>query len=158
MFDKTPSRRGSLLLLGAAVSALVAGGARAAAPIKVVMHRSPTCGCCGLWAERLQSAGYALEVINESDMSAVKTRLGVPGTMASCHTALVEGYVIEGHVPPLAIDLLLSQRPKATGLAAPGMPGGSPGMESAQKEVFQLYLFDAAGAREYGKWLGEKPV
>lgn len=156
MFDKNPSRRASLLLLGAAASALVAGGARAAT--QVVMHRSPTCGCCGLWAERLKNAGYALEIINETDMNAVKTRLGVPAGMASCHTALVEGYVIEGHVPPLAIDLLLQERPRAIGLAAPGMPGGSPGMEMAQKEVFQLYLFDAAGAREYGKWLGEKPA
>jgi hypothetical protein len=84
--------------------------------------------------------------------------LGVPKAMQSCHTALIDGYVVEGHVPTDAINRLLAERPKVTGVAAPGMPSGSPGMEMGEAEVFTLYLFDAASSREFGKWRGSKPV
>jgi hypothetical protein len=152
------SRRAAALFLGAAAgAALVASGAQAE-PRKMIVHKSPTCGCCGGWAKRMRAEGYIVEEINETDMKAVKTRLGVPENMASCHTAELDGYIIEGHVPPQAISQLLKERPKATGLAAPGMPMGSPGMEMGEPEVYTLYLFDASGAREFGKWLGDKPV
>jgi hypothetical protein len=142
----------------AAACALFAGAARAEEARKVVVHKSATCGCCGGWAAHMRDAGYIVEEINEPDMKAVKTRLGVPEKLASCHTAVIDGYVIEGHVPALAVAQLLKERPKAIGVAAPGMPMGSPGMEMGAPEAYALYLFDAAGAREFGKWLGDKPV
>lgn len=148
------SRRQAALFLGAA---LVATSARAEAK-KMIVHKSPTCGCCGGWAQRMRAEGYVVEEIKEADMKAVKGRLGVPESMASCHTAELDGYIIEGHVPPQAIAQLLKERPKVTGVAAPGMPMGSPGMEMGEPEVYTLYLFDAAGAREFGKWLGDKPA
>jgi hypothetical protein len=154
----TLSRRHAFLLLGAAAGALAAGGARADAPRKIIVHKSPTCGCCGGWANRLREAGYIVEEIKEADMKPIKAKLGVPEKMASCHTAELDGYIIEGHVPPQAIAKLLSERPKATGLAAPGMPMGSPGMEMGEPEVYTLYLFDADGVRDFGAWRGDKPA
>lgn len=152
------SRRETLRLFGgSAACALFAASARAEA-IKAIVHKSATCGCCGLWAARMRQAGYAVEEIIEADMKTVKARLGVPEELASCHTAEIDGYIVEGHVPPQAVARLLKERPKAIGLAAPGMPAGSPGMEGGEAEVYTLYLFGADGAREYGNWLGDKPV
>jgi hypothetical protein len=156
--SQTMTRRKAISLAGAAACALYAGAADAADARKIVMHKSPTCGCCGGWAKRLREAGFAVEEIVEGDMKAVKARLGVPENMASCHTAELDGYVVEGHVPPRAIARLLTERPKAIGVAAPGMPMGSPGMEIGAPEAYTLYLFDAAGAREFGAWLGDKPA
>jgi hypothetical protein len=150
------TRRHAFLLLGA--TALAAGAAVADEPRKVVVHKSPTCGCCGGWSKRMREAGFLVEEINEPDMKPIKAKLGVPDAMASCHTAELDGYVIEGHVPPQAIAKLLSERPKAIGLAAPGMPMGSPGMEMGEPEVYSLYLFGADGARDFGKWLGDRPA
>lgn len=152
------SRRHALLLLGAATGALAAGASLAEAPRRMIVHKSPTCGCCGGWAKRLRDSGFVVEEINEPDMKAIKAKFGVPEKMASCHTAELDGYVIEGHVPPKAIEKLLAERPKAVGLAAPGMPMGSPGMEMGDPEVYALYLFDADGTRDFGKWLGDKPA
>lgn len=103
--------------------------AATAPPDTVVVYKSPTCSCCSKWIEHLQQAGFRVEAHNESEMSQVKTRLGVPEELASCHTALINGYVIEGHVPADDIKQLLAKHPKARGLAVPGMPIGSPGME-----------------------------
>jgi hypothetical protein len=152
------SRRHALLLLGAATGVLAAGVSLAEAPRRMIVHKSPTCGCCGGWAKRMRESGFVVEEINEADMKAIKAKFGVPEKMASCHTAELDGYVIEGHVPPQAIEKLLAERPKARGLAAPGMPMGSPGMEMGEPEVYALYLFDADGARDFGKWLGDRPA
>jgi hypothetical protein len=150
------TRRETLRL--AAVAALIPGWARAEDATKVVMHKSPTCGCCGAWSARMREAGYVVEEIVEADMPSVKKRLGVPEPLSSCHTAEIDGYIVEGHVPPQAVARLLKERPKAIGLAAPGMPAGSPGMEGGAAEVYRLYLFDASGARPFGDWRGDKPV
>jgi hypothetical protein len=150
------SRRHAFLLLGA--SALAAGAALAEEPRKVVVHKSPTCGCCGGWAKRMREAGFIVEEINEPDMKPIKAKLGVPEKMASCHTAELDGYVIEGHVPPQAVAKLLAERPKAIGLAAPGMPMGSPGMEMGEPEIYTLYLFGADGVRDFGAWRGDRPA
>jgi hypothetical protein len=152
------ARRQAMLCFGLAAGGLIAGAARAGDPGKLIVHKSPTCGCCGGWARRMREAGYVVEEIVESDMKAVKARLGVPEKMASCHTAEIDGYIVEGHVPPQAVAQLLKERPKAVGVAAPGMPMGSPGMEMGEPEVYTLYLFDASGVREFGKWLGDKPA
>jgi hypothetical protein len=156
--SRTLSRRQATLFLSVAAASLLSGAARAEEAKKMIVHKSPTCGCCGGWARRMRAEGYVVEEVVESDMKAVKARLGVPENLASCHTAELDGYVIEGHVPPAAIARLLAERPKALGLAAPGMPMGSPGMEMGEPEVYTLYLFDASGAREFGKWLGDKPA
>ena len=95
----------------------------------VVVHKSPSCGCCGLWVEHMQQAGFHVEVIDTDDLGPVKQRLGVPFGKGSCHTAEVGGYVVEGHVPAQDVLRLLAERPRARGLALPGMPLGSPGME-----------------------------
>ncbi len=152
------SRREAALMVGAAAAALFAGAAFAEDGKKIIVHKSATCGCCGGWAKHMRQAGFIAEEIIEPDMKAVKARLGVPEKMASCHTAELDGYLIEGHVPAQAVAQLLKERPKAIGLAAPGMPMGSPGMEMGEPEVYTLYLFDEAGAREFGKWRGDKPA
>ncbi len=152
------TRRDTFLFLAAGAGTTLFAGAARADVTKMVMHKSATCGCCSKWTEHMRKAGFVVEEVIEADMAAVKTRLGVPKAMGSCHTAELDGYLVEGHVPAQAIQQLLKERPKAIGVAAPGMPGGSPGMESAPAETYTLYLFDAAGSREFGKWLGDKPA
>ena len=95
----------------------------------LVVNRSPSCGCCMNWVAHMREAGFTVKVRNIADMGAVKDRLGVPGDMRSCHTAEVDGYFVEGHVPADDLKRLLAERPDARGLAVPGMPMGSPGME-----------------------------
>ena len=95
----------------------------------MVVHKSPTCGCCNAWIEHMQKAGFKVESRNVDDMTPVKTRVGVPPAKGSCHTAEVGGYFIEGHVPAEDVKRLLAEHPDAKGLTVPGMPGGSPGME-----------------------------
>lgn len=95
----------------------------------IVVHKTPTCGCCSLWVEHLQAAGFTVDVRDSDDLSPVKLRLGVPPGKGACHTAEVDGYLVEGHVPVADILRLLNERPKARGLLLPGMPLGSPGME-----------------------------
>lgn len=118
---------------------------------EVVMHKDPNCGCCGKWAEHLQAAGFRVKTVNEADMQRVKQQLGVPGKLGSCHTARVGGYLIEGHVPASTIKRLLREKPTVAGLAAPGMPLGSPGMEvPGQKEAYDVMAFERGGkARVY---------
>ena len=95
-----------------------------------VVHKSPSCGCCGLWVKHLEDSGFQVEVRNTDDVTPVKQRLGVPFGKGSCHTAEIGGYFVEGHVPAEDIKRLLDERPDAKGLVLPGMPMGSPGMES----------------------------
>ncbi len=150
-------RRQCFMFLGAAALLLSrTGSARAVG--KMTMHKSATCGCCSKWAARMREAGFEVEEAIEADMAAIKTKFGVPAAMQSCHTAQIEGYIVEGHVPADALHRLLAERPRVTGVAAPGMPGGSPGMEAGEEEVYSLYLFDAASSREFGKWRGSKPA
>ena len=124
---------------------------QAAAPTKaevITVFRDPNCGCCSLWAERARQAGYDVRVTDRPDMASVKQRYGVPTDLASCHTSLVGGYVIEGHVPAEDVDRLLRERPKdIKGIAVAGMPSGSPGMESPDgtKEPFNVVAFGADG-------------
>ncbi|HET9276303.1 MAG TPA: DUF411 domain-containing protein [Gemmatimonadales bacterium] len=120
-------------------SLLAAQGAPA-----LVVYKSPDCGCCALWADHVKAAGFAVSVRNSSDVASVKKRYGVPGELYSCHTAVVGGYVIEGHVPADVISRLLKEKPRVKGLAVPGMPSGSPGMEGP-REPYQVLTFDAAG-------------
>jgi len=95
----------------------------------VLVHKSPTCGCCAKWIDHLRESGFTVEVDETSDMGAVKERVGIPAAKGSCHTAEVGGYFVEGHVPAGDIHRLLAEKPDARGITAPGMPIGSPGME-----------------------------
>jgi hypothetical protein len=95
----------------------------------VVVHKSPSCGCCGLWVDHMRQAGFQVEVRDEDNVNPVKERVGVPYGKGSCHTAEVAGYFIEGHVPATDVKRMLIEKPDARGLVLPGMPMGSPGME-----------------------------
>ena len=108
--------------------------ANAALP-HVVVHKTPTCGCCGSWIEHLRAAGFQVEAQDHDDLGPAKERLGVPYGKGSCHTAEVGGYLVEGHVPAADIKRLLAEKPDARGLVLPGMPIGSPGMESPDGRV-----------------------
>lgn len=115
----------------------------AALPL-VVVHKSPSCGCCVAWVEHMQRAGFAVEVRNVDNLDPVKTRVGVPVGKGSCHTAEVGGYFVEGHVPADDVKRLLAERPDAKGLTVPGMPMGSPGMEVPDGRV-QAYTVELVG-------------
>lgn len=108
------------------------------------MFKSPSCGCCSAWADVARRHGFDVTVEEREDMTAVKRRLGVPEAVESCHTATVEGYVVEGHVPMAAVDKLLADRPAVAGVTAPGMPAGSPGMGDDPKARFDVLSFGAA--------------
>ena len=111
----------------------------------VVMHKDPYCECCSLWARHVEGAGFPVSVVIDEDMEAIKRAVGVPADKASCHTAQVEGYFIEGHVPAEDIKRLLAERPNARGLAAPGMPIGSPGMPGPANP-YTVYLIGKDGS------------
>ncbi len=98
----------------------------------MVVHKSASCGCCGLWVDHMRHAGYAVDVRNEDNLNPIKEALGVPYGKGSCHTAEIGGYFIEGHVPAEDIKRLLAEKPDAKGLVLPGMPMGSPGMEGPE--------------------------
>ena len=113
--------------LGAA--AMSAAAHEAAAPIAVIVYKNAQCGCCKNWVEHLRKAGFEVTAKDVNDLSAIKNKLGVPSALASCHTAIVGQYVVEGHVPAADIKRLLDEKPKVAGIGVPGMPVGSPGME-----------------------------
>jgi hypothetical protein len=124
----------------------------------ITVHKDPTCGCCLGWVEHLQKAGFDTKVLDTRDLDSVKRRLGVPDDLAACHTAEVAGYVIEGHVPAAALTRFLAEKPNATGLAVPGMPIGSPGMEGGRPEKYDVVLFGPNGRRTYLSFIGEQTV
>lgn len=121
----------------------VAAAATVETPITV--YKSPTCGCCTKWEEHLREHGFRVESVAREDMPAVKQQHGVPQALQSCHTAVVGGYAVEGHVPADVIRKLLAERPKVKGIAVPGMPMGSPGMEGPYKDDYEVYTFDETG-------------
>ncbi len=112
----------------------------------VVVYKSPTCGCCKDWVRHLEANGFTVEVHNQRDLDPIKTDMGVPRPLRSCHTAKVGGYVIEGHVPADVIARLLEERPDIKGLAVPGMPMGSPGMEGPRKDRYDILTLEKSGS------------
>ena len=127
-------------------TALVRGpGAAAASALLAVVYKTPTCGCCAKWVEHLQSNGYKVEVHDVESVEPTKAELGVPGALASCHTAKIGGYVFEGHVPADVIQRVLREKPQITGVAVPGMPMGSPGMEGPTRDHYDIVAFDGNG-------------
>jgi hypothetical protein len=150
--------RRKMLMLTAASTASAATGASAAAKRVIQVSKDPNCGCCSGWVEHLRSNGFTATVVDAADMQAVKQRLGVPAEFASCHTAEIAGYVIEGHVPAYAINRLLAEKPQARGLAVPGMPIGSPGMEGGTPEAYEVILFGKDHPVSYGRFIGDQPA
>ena len=114
----------------------------------VHVYKTATCGCCAKWVDHLREAGFAVTVEDTRDLMAVKRREGIPTDLSSCHTALVNGYVVEGHVPASVVQAFLEEPGDARGLAVPGMPIGSPGMEGRHAEAYDVFAFDADGGRE----------
>ncbi len=140
------------LLAGIAVVALVPiSQAAQAAPARMQVWKDPNCGCCKDWMTHLQKNGFVTIVIEKGN-SAARARLGMPQKFGSCHTALVQGYVIEGHVPAADIQRLLKEKPQALGLAVPGMPIGSPGMDDpaygGRRDPFQVLLVQKDGSTQ----------
>ena len=134
------------VVVASAVS--VAGVTFAQKPAPTVeVYKSPTCGCCANWVKHLQQHGFTTRVTDTADMASIKTQRGVPAPLQSCHTAVVDGYVLEGHVPAADVQRLLKERPAMTGLAVPGMPVGSPGMEmqGTPAQKYDVVLFDKQG-------------
>ncbi len=111
----------------------------------ITVYKSPTCGCCSKWVRHLQVNGFEVEAINRNDMNSVKSEAGIPRQLASCHTAIIGGYVIEGHVPAVDIKRLLKERPDVAGLTVPGMPMGSPGMEGPRQDKYEVLTFTKSG-------------
>ncbi len=131
-----------------AIAILVTGLAACqpqAQPQEITVYKSATCGCCKKWVTHLQDNGYTVKAINVADINTIKKEQGVPGHLSSCHTALVDGYVIEGHVPAADIKRLLVERPKTKGIAVPGMPMGSPGMKGSRKDNYNVVTFNGNG-------------
>ena len=137
----------AVLLIALALSAPAAHAQQktTAAKPQLTVYKSPTCGCCGKWVEYMQANGFAATVNNLADVTPVKMKHGVPPRLTSCHTTLVGGYVIEGHVPVEDIRRLLKEKPAVVGLAAPGMPAGSPGMDVPNSPPYDVVSFDKNG-------------
>lgn len=143
--------------LGVAAGALGAGllglrrwrGTASAAPgTPITVYASPTCGCCKKWVPHLEDNGFAVRVKYLEPVAPEKRRLGVPEDLWSCHTADVQGYAVEGHVPADLIQKMLVERPAIAGIAAPGMPNGSPGMEGGTKDFYEIVAFSRSGKTE----------
>lgn len=144
----------SRLLAAFAVGALIAVGIIAfrqsagQSQPAITVYKSPTCGCCANWVDHLEANGFDVRTVDTHETAKMKMRYGVPGDLRSCHTALVDGYVIEGHVPAGEIKTMLEEKPEVAGLAVPGMPIGSPGMEQGDRiDPYDVIAFQKNGKR-----------
>lgn len=149
---KDMGRREWLHRIGLVSAGLVLTPATAAAlvedalqPTAMTVFKSPTCGCCTLWVQHVEKAGFRCTVRDVADLNEVKRTFGIPRNLESCHTAQIGPWLIEGHVPADLIQKLLKEKPTGLGLAVPGMPIGSPGMEGGTPERYNVLLFDRAG-------------
>ena len=129
------------LTTGAAPASIDAAAKRPA----ITVYKDPGCGCCKSWIQHLIKHGYQVDAKDTPQMTEIKRSLGVPDGLSACHTAIVNGYLIEGHVPAADIARLLKEKPKVAGLAVPGMPMGSPGMEGPRAQHYQVLSFDKTG-------------
>ncbi len=140
------------MLLTAAVLPAACAQAGSSTP-NVVVYKSPTCGCCGVYASEMEKVGYKVETVDLGDLHGFKRERGIPTQVWDCHTALVEGYYLEGHVPFDAVAKLLRERPDIAGLALPNMPSGTPGMPGPKRGPFVVLQIDKQGqVTEYGRY------
>ena len=146
--EKMLTRRAWITASAAAAASLITRRgvwAAHAPPPEVLIYKSPTCGCCTQWVDHLTAEGFRTTVRDVAQVEPLKVELGVPRHRWSCHTGLVDGYLLEGHVPADLALKLLSEKPDAAGLAVAGMPMGSPGMEGARKDSYDVILFRRDG-------------
>ncbi|MFN0190571.1 MAG: DUF411 domain-containing protein [Aestuariivirga sp.] len=143
------NRRSALALSSSALAGLAFPRILSAAgPPEMIAYRNPGCGCCSKWAMGLQADGFLVKLVDDTDLAGRRAAAGVPADLAGCHTAFLGNYVIEGHVPSEDIVRFLKEKPDALGLAVPGMPLGSPGMETAgAPDKYDVILFKADGSR-----------
>lgn len=118
------------------------------AATKAIVYKSPGCGCCGNYAAYLESRGFEVEVVEKEDLTAIKAQYNIPASAQSCHTAVIEGYGVEGHMPIEAIEKLVSEKPDVVSIALPGMPMGSPGMGGAKKGAWTVVSIDKDGNQQ----------
>lgn len=137
---------GAVLVLGM----LPVVGAEPALPL-VTIYKNPACGCCGEWVKHMRAGGFRVEVRETGDLAPIRRKAGVPDALASCHTAFVGGYAIEGHVPAADVKRLLRERTKAIGLAVPGMVAGSPGMEQGPAQPYSTIAFGERGSTVFAR-------
>lgn len=143
-----------LLILGVSASAAAACAQTPRPSSDLAVYKSPTCGCCGAWVEHMTAAGFQARITEVTDPGSVRSARGVPAAVASCHTAVIGGYVLEGHVSAEDVRKLLAERPDALGLAVPAMPLGSPGMETpdGQREPYEtLLILKGGGTRVFAR-------
>lgn len=128
-----------------ASAATVVAALAEAPPLEITVYRSPACGCCKAWATHLEQNGFTVKQVELDDLSEIKAQAGITQRLASCHTALIGRYAIEGHVPAADIKRLMAEKPAVAGLTAPGMPQGSPGMEGGRKDPYDVLAFTRDG-------------
>lgn len=144
------TRRSFVLAASAVIAAATVPGARAQQALPLVtVYKSPTCGCCGEWVKHMRANGFGVETRDVADVTPIRRRYGVPDDLASCHTAILGDYAIEGHVPAADIKRLLREGTKAQGLAVPGMVAGSPGMEQGAPKPYTTIVFDERGSKVF---------
>ena len=153
-----PTRRTAIGLLLTAAFVGPATSLRAQAGPAIKIYKEATCGCCTIWARHMAAAGFSVTATDVPSIDAIKVQLGVPNALATCHTAEVGGYLVEGHVPASVVRRLLAETPPGRGLAVPGMPIGSPGMEGGTPEIYQVYLFGPHGVRPYARCRGTQEI
>lgn len=126
-------------------------------PIEIEVYRSPTCGCCSKWIKHLEANQFVVKDHVTNDVQAIKDKFGVPRNLSSCHTALVGGFVVEGHVPAVDIKKLLKRKPAVVGITVPGMPSGTPGMEmGGRKDTYEVLSFDNENtAKVFSRYKGK---
>ncbi|WP_065754018.1 DUF411 domain-containing protein [Bradyrhizobium paxllaeri] len=147
------ARRSFLGALAAILAGRIAAPAFAADPV-ITVYKDPNCGCCSGWVDHLRGAGFSVAVQNTDQLAQIRKQHGIPPELAACHTAIVSGYLVEGHVPAAAIQRLLTERPNAEGIAVPGMPVGSPGMEGGMPQPYTVVLFWQSRQAPYMRFLG----
>lgn len=138
---------GGIVVAAVGGVSLAAVSRPAAALPEVTVYKGPACGCCDRWIEHLEAGGFTVKAVDVDDVTPMRIHHGVPAELGSCHTAMVGGYIVEGHVPADVIQRLLEERPAVIGIAVPGMPIGSPGMEQegSPAERYDVLTFDRAG-------------
>ena len=138
-----------VILLASAVLLVVVSGLvvvqQRGAKANVLVYKTPTCGCCSKWVGHMERAGFEVETRDLNNLTPIKNQYGVQRSFSSCHTAIVDGYIVEGHVPPVYVEKLLEERPDVKGITVPGMPIGSPGMEGPNPQAYDVLSFDADG-------------
>ncbi|NKK73705.1 DUF411 domain-containing protein [Rhizobium leguminosarum bv. viciae] len=142
-------RRRSFIAMAGSALVFIGGGGRAAAPAKMTVYKDPSCGCCHEWSKAMAAAGFSVDARDTDDLAPLKVRLGIPVDVQGCHTAVIEEYYLEGHVPREAVRRLLQERPPVQGLAVPGMPPGSLGMGDDPQASYAVYAVPSGTGAPY---------